>query len=131
MNGNSIKSHKKQGIYMTTRGYAQGVFGQVHFYDTGGTGMPVMLCHQAPMTARQFDAAYSHFANRKVRAIGVDYPGFGMSDAPVEPASISDYANAVLDVMDHLTIEQADIACLLYTSPSPRDATLSRMPSSA
>ena len=24
-----------------------------------------------------------------------------------------------------------DIACLLYTSPSPRDATLSRMPSSA
>ena len=28
------------------------------------------------------------------------------------------------------TIEQAAI-CLLYTSPSPRDATLSRMPSSA
>ena len=24
-----------------------------------------------------------------------------------------------------------EIACLLYTSPSPRDATLSRMPSSA
>ena len=29
------------------------------------------------------------------------------------------------DVIDHL------YACLLYTSPSPRDATLSRMPSSA
>ena len=25
----------------------------------------------------------------------------------------------------------SDLACLLYTSPSPRDATLSRMPSSA
>ena len=25
----------------------------------------------------------------------------------------------------------AELACLLYTSPSPRDATLSRMPSSA
>ena len=25
----------------------------------------------------------------------------------------------------------ASISCLLYTSPSPRDATLSRMPSSA
>ena len=24
-----------------------------------------------------------------------------------------------------------DVSCLLYTSPSPRDATLSRMPSSA
>ena len=30
------------------------------------------------------------------------------------------------------TIQQAiDYICLLYTSPSPRDATLSRMPSSA
>ena len=28
-------------------------------------------------------------------------------------------------------ITGADVACLLYTSPSPRDATLSRMPSSA
>ena len=28
-------------------------------------------------------------------------------------------------------LEDYLIACLLYTSPSPRDATLSRMPSSA
>ena len=27
--------------------------------------------------------------------------------------------------------KEAEEACLLYTSPSPRDATLSRMPSSA
>ena len=31
---------------------------------------------------------------------------------------------------DKLATEQAEL-CLLYTSPSPRDATLSRMPSSA
>ena len=30
-----------------------------------------------------------------------------------------------------ITIDGKDISCLLYTSPSPRDATLSRMPSSA
>ena len=30
-----------------------------------------------------------------------------------------------------LVLMDQDIACLLYTSPSPRDATLSRMPSSA
>ena len=29
------------------------------------------------------------------------------------------------------TTTEAIITCLLYTSPSPRDATLSRMPSSA
>ena len=28
-------------------------------------------------------------------------------------------------------ITYGDLSCLLYTSPSPRDATLSRMPSSA
>ena len=28
-------------------------------------------------------------------------------------------------------LEYVDTSCLLYTSPSPRDATLSRMPSSA
>ena len=32
---------------------------------------------------------------------------------------------------DDSPLTKADIACLLYTSPSPRDATLSRMPSSA
>ena len=31
----------------------------------------------------------------------------------------------------HLIGVAADIACLLYTSPSPRDGLLSRMPSSA
>ena len=38
-------------------------------------------------------------------------------------------------VADQLGLVLADVAaikiCLLYTSPSPRDATLSRMPSSA
>ena len=32
---------------------------------------------------------------------------------------------------DQLICKEADKTCLLYTSPSPRDATLSRMPSSA
>ena len=32
---------------------------------------------------------------------------------------------------DQLMVELVDPHCLLYTSPSPRDATLSRMPSSA
>ena len=33
--------------------------------------------------------------------------------------------------LDNQTIVIENLACLLYTSPSPRDATLSRMPSSA
>ena len=34
-------------------------------------------------------------------------------------------------LMDACEAGDLDISCLLYTSPSPRDATLSRMPSSA
>ena len=45
------------------------------------------------------------------------------------------YAPNVADIVDvHTTTARLAIesyACLLYTSPSPRDATLSRMPSSA
>ena len=40
-----------------------------------------------------------------------------------------------LDVDGHTELDDVNISgvstCLLYTSPSPRDATLSRMPSSA
>ena len=38
---------------------------------------------------------------------------------------------SILQTPSGETIEDLALACLLYTSPSPRDATLSRMPSSA
>ena len=37
----------------------------------------------------------------------------------------------VVSMIDQKVLAYKDNACLLYTSPSPRDATLSRMPSSA
>ena len=37
----------------------------------------------------------------------------------------------LLNNIDEQTTSPQDMVCLLYTSPSPRDATLSRMPSSA
>ena len=38
---------------------------------------------------------------------------------------------AMTEVVGEERMQQMHEACLLYTSPSPRDATLSRMPSSA
>ena len=35
------------------------------------------------------------------------------------------------EVLDEIEVNEDCKLCLLYTSPSPRDATLSRMPSSA
>ena len=40
-------------------------------------------------------------------------------------------SNVVVDNIVNLDVCEDAISCLLYTSPSPRDATLSRMPSSA
>ena len=37
----------------------------------------------------------------------------------------------IFGVNEHIRSVAEQYACLLYTSPSPRDATLSRMPSSA
>ena len=39
--------------------------------------------------------------------------------------------NFIGDEVLYLEEDRAHYDCLLYTSPSPRDATLSRMPSSA
>ena len=44
--------------------------------------------------------------------------------------SIVDGSNAI-SVLDGTDFGSVALICLLYTSPSPRDATLSRMPSSA
>ena len=45
---------------------------------------------------------------------------------------VSDFAMPGMNGADFLEkVREQDKDCLLYTSPSPRDATLSRMPSSA
>ena len=62
-----------------------------------------------------------------------------ISDSALFNVDINNY-NGPLDVLLDLAKAQkvdleeisiTKLACLLYTSPSPRDATLSRMPSSA
>ena len=52
-----------------------------------------------------------------------------VSMLPVLPMELSPEMEAVLGEEEKW--ESLSMACLLYTSPSPRDATLSRMPSSA
>ncbi|MEM8984499.1 MAG: alpha/beta hydrolase [Pseudomonadota bacterium] len=89
------------------RGYADGPFGQVHYVDTGGDGPPLVLSHQAPMTLRQFDTVYPLLAEQGIRAVGIDTPGFGMSDVTDFVPTIEDYAKAVPPVMDQLGIADA------------------------
>jgi pimeloyl-ACP methyl ester carboxylesterase len=91
------------------RGYADGPFGQVHFQMLGD-GVPLVLLHQAPMTSGQFDRVYAPLAARGLRAIGIDMPGFGMSDPTDFAPRVEDYAQAVPAVLDALGIDRAVVA---------------------
>ncbi len=91
------------------RGYAPGPYGQVHYYDAGGDGRPLVLLHQSPMTLRQYDSVYGLFAERGIRAVGIDTPGYGQSDPPATTPTIGDYAAATPAVLDHLGIDKADV----------------------
>ena len=66
---------------------------------------------------------------------GEQYNGI-MQNQGLDDVEIADVMNYILNNWGNefnqvITAEQVDNICLLYTSPSPRDATLSRMPSSA
>lgn len=98
--------------FSITRGYAAGPFGQVHYQDVSPSnpkGLPLLLIHQAPMTLRQFDSVYGPLAQRGIRSISIDIPGFGQSSPPDFVPSCDDYATMVPAVLDHLGLEQADL----------------------
>ncbi len=98
------------GRLQTRRGYAQGPYGQVHFHEAGpADGPPLVLLHQAPVSARQFEPVYPRLAARGIRAIGVDMPGFGFSDPTPFVPGVEDYATAIPAVLDSLGINRASI----------------------
>ena len=107
-------------------------------------------------TATDIDGNFSIPANSD-NVLEISYIGYEKQNIPVNGQSNVNVAlgldSEVLDevvVIGYGTVQKSDItgsvssvksediqafpilnACLLYTSPSPRDATLSRMPSSA
>ena len=90
------------------RGYADGPFGQVHYRDTG-EGRPLLMFHQAPQSSRQFENVYGPLAERGIRAIGVDMPGFGDSDPTDFVPRVEDYARIAPAVLDALGLAQTDV----------------------
>lgn len=97
------------------RGYARGPYGLVHFQDSGGLvktrlgERPLLLLHQSPQSTRQFESAFKPLVARGIRFIAVDTPGFGFSDPTPMIPKLEDWAPAIVAVLDHLGIEQADV----------------------
>ena len=92
-----------------TRGYAPGPCGQVHYQDSGGSGLPLVMIHQAPMTSRQFENVYAPLMARGIRPIGIDCPGFGLSDPTTFVPKVEDWARAIPTVLDQLAIKATNV----------------------
>lgn len=88
------------------RGYADGPYGQIHYHDSG-SGRPLVLIHQAPMSARQYDSVFPLLIERGIRPIAIDCPGFGMSDPTPFVPRIEQWACIVPAVLDHLGVRSA------------------------
>jgi len=90
------------------KGYADGPFGQVHYAECG-SGTPLVLVHQSPTDMVQFQRVMPLLAERGVRAIAIDLPGFGTSDVPDHPPTIAEYALIVPAVLDALDITKTSL----------------------
>lgn len=90
------------------RAYADGPYGQIH-YQVMGEGAPIVLLHQAPMTSFQYDNVYAPLARRGFMAIGIDMPGFGMSDPTPFVPGIEHFAECVPPILDALGLAAAAV----------------------
>jgi pimeloyl-ACP methyl ester carboxylesterase len=91
------------------RSYADGPHGQIHYYDGGGTGTPVLMLHQSPASSSDWFALVPLLASTGLRLLAMDTPGMGLSDPlPFVPTMV-DYVDAVPVVLDHAGVAQADL----------------------
>ena len=91
------------------RAYVDAPTGQIHVYDTGGEGPPLVLLHQSPTSSMDFFGVYPALQAAGLRLIGIDGPALGLSDPPPRPTTMDDFADAVFAVLDHLEVSEADV----------------------
>ncbi len=111
-----------------TKGYANGPFGQLH-YEEAGEGVPVILLHQMVQSAVQFRPALPILAQKGVRAVAVDLPGYGMSDTPDHAPSMDEYASIIPAMLKHMELDKV-VVCGHHTGASAACAVAHRYPSS-
>jgi pimeloyl-ACP methyl ester carboxylesterase len=86
------------------RGYVETAVGLIH-YRSQGSGPPVVLLHQTAWNSAQYRHILPLLAGAGFRAIALDTPGYGMSEAPASQPSIEDYAGFALEAISQLGLE--------------------------
>ena len=76
-------------------------------YDHLGQGLAVLLLHGFPLCRQMWAPQMTALADAGYRVICPDLPGFGESPSLAGPASMSNYADTIIDLLDDLGIDQA------------------------
>lgn len=79
--------------------------GLVTYYKTLGKGKPLVLLHGWGGSSQSF-YEMSRYLSRDHRVIMVDLPGFGQTDAPLEPWNVDRYAQFLLSFIHRLSLRQ-------------------------
>lgn len=91
------------------RAYASWAHGQIHYYDAGGDGVPLLMLHQSPASSSDWFALLPFLAAAGVRVIAMDNPGMGMSDPVAYEPTVDDLVEAVPVVLDDAGVPVADL----------------------
>ena len=85
-------------------------FGHIHVRLCGqsGASVPLVLLHMTPLSSAMYDPLLPLFGRDRL-VVAPDRPGFGFSDLPDHPPSMSEYAASTLDVLDALGIRTFDV----------------------
>ena len=76
-------------------------------YDDHGSGPAVVLIHGFPLCRRMWHPQIQALTNAGFRVIAPDLRGFGESDAPDGPYSMELFADDIVELLDHLGIDEA------------------------
>lgn len=98
----------------TRRQFIDGPYGQMHVRVTASTANPpdepaLVLFHPTPASGRYF-SEYAALMATDRPVIAIDTPGYGDSEGPREPPTISHYANAAATALGRLGYGQDDRA---------------------
>lgn len=86
--------------------------GRIHYYaDTRAAGRPLVLIHSinAAPSAHEMKPLFEHFRSQRP-VYALDLPGFGHSDRSDRPYSYTLYANTLVDFLEGVVKEPADLA---------------------
>ncbi|WP_109808897.1 alpha/beta fold hydrolase [Sphingosinithalassobacter portus] len=93
------------------KGYVDTPMGQVHYRLAGaGDGPVIVLLHQTPWSMVQYAEVQACLAQRGVRSLAIDTPGYGMSDMPEGHPTIAQYADNLVPLLDKLGLERVIVA---------------------